>query len=75
MDKTPPTGIPIPPMVPPPPPASMKTTLLKVAAIVVPLLVAATGYLYGDVVPLLRDICEALPPAGVLPARVQDALR
>ena len=41
-----------------------KNVILKIAGVVIPLVVAVTGILYGDVTPVIRDLCEAALPAG-----------
>lgn len=47
--------------------------ILKVAGVVVPLVVALAGILYGDVTPVIRDLCEAALPANVQVKEVDGA--
>lgn len=55
------------------------TLAFKVAAAVVPLIMAAVAYAYGDITPVVRDICGVLLPSdGVVEVRpsvtvVEDA--
>ncbi len=41
-----------------------KQLIIKVIGVVVPVVVALTTILYGDVTPMIRDLCEAALPAG-----------
>lgn len=43
-----------------------KNLALKMAGVAVPLIVALAGMFYGDVTPVIRDLCEAALPAGTL---------
>lgn len=42
-----------------------KQLIFKIVGVVVPLVVAALGLVYGDVTPIVQDICEAALPSTV----------
>jgi len=48
----------------PPEPGSRYKRLFKTAAALVPLLMALASWLFGDVQPMVRDVCSALLPPG-----------
>lgn len=39
--------------------------VFKTVGVVIPLVVAVLGVVYGDVTPVIRDLCEAALPANV----------
>ena len=47
-----------------------KQLILKIAGVTVPLLVALAGIFYGDVTPVIRDLCEVALPAGAFGPQV-----
>jgi hypothetical protein len=59
-------------------PSKQYTLFFKIAAGVVPVIMAAAGYFYGDITPVVRDVCGTLLPAGTVVTRpsvtvIQDA--
>lgn len=38
----------------------------QIAGVVVPLVMAAVGFFYGDIQPIVRDVCGTLLPKGSL---------
>lgn len=38
--------------------------MLKIGAVVFPLVIGALSVIYGDVTPMIRDVCGSLLPAG-----------
>lgn len=47
-----------------------KQLVLKLVGVIVPVAVAIAGMLYGDVTPVIRDLCEAALPAGAFGPQV-----
>lgn len=45
-----------------------KQLVFKLVGVVVPVLVAIAGMVYGDVTPMVHDLCGALLPSGSMKA-------